>query len=155
MKKSRILNKKLNTAIADMGHSDMLIICDAGFPIPDEAQRVDLAIEKDLPTVEQVLRLVLEDFIYEKVIVANEQKLYNPLLFERVCALCDRCEVETIPHEEIMAKMPGAAKYIVRTGGFDPWGNVVLISGVDAHRWFDKPGVITPDYYKKRASYDK
>ena len=155
MKKSGILNKKLNTAIADMGHSDMLIIADAGFPIPDEAQRIDLAIEKDLPTVEQVLRLVVEDFIYEKVIVANEQKLYNPPCFERVRALCDRCEVETIPHAEIMEKMPKAAKYIVRTGGFEPWGNVILISGVDAPRWFDKPGVITPDYYEKRASYDK
>ena len=93
MKKGRILNKKLNTAIADMGHSDMLIIADAGFPIPDEAQRVDLAIEKDLPSVEQVLSLIIEDFIYEKVIVADEQKQYNPPLFERICALCDRCEV--------------------------------------------------------------
>jgi len=155
MKKSGILNQKLNTAIADMGHTDMLIIADAGFPIPDEAQRVDLAIAKDLPTIEQVLRLVIEDFIYEKVIVAAEQKLYNPPHFEKVSALCDRCEVETIPHEEIMAKMPKSAKYIVRTGGFEPWGNVILISGVDAPRWFDKPGVITPDYYEKRASYDK
>ena len=44
MKLGRILNKKLNTAIADMGHGDMLVICDAGFPIPSEAQRIDLAI---------------------------------------------------------------------------------------------------------------
>ena len=49
MKLGRILNKKLNTAIADMGHGDMLVICDAGFPIPSEAQRIDLAIEQDLP----------------------------------------------------------------------------------------------------------
>ena len=155
MKKSRILNKNLNTAIANMGHTDILIIADAGFPIPDEAQRVDLAIEKDLPTVEQVLRLLLEDFIYERVIVADEQKLYNPPHYKKVCALCDRCEVETIPHEELMEDMSQEAKYIVRTGGFEPWGNVVLVSGVDAPRWFDKPGVITPDYYEKRASYDK
>jgi len=155
MKKSGILNKKLSTVIADMGHTDILIIADAGFPIPNDTQRVDLAIGKDLPTVEQILRLIIEEFVYEKVIVAEEQKLYNPLHFEKVCTLCDRCEVETMPHEEIMAKMPKAAKYIVRTGGFEPWGNIILVSGVDAPRWFDKPGVITPDYYEKRANYDK
>ena len=155
MKKGRILNKKLNTIIADMGHTDILIIADAGFPIPDEKQRVDLAIEKDLPTVEQILSLVIEDFIYEKVIVAEEQKLYNPIHYGRVCTLCDRCDVETIPHEELMAKMPKAAKYIIRTGGFEPWGNIVLVSGIDAPTWFEKPGVITPDYYEKRASYGR
>ena len=49
--------------------------------------------------------------------------------------------------------MPARAKFIVRTGAFDPWGNVALTSGVDAPVWFQKPGVVTPAYYQERASY--
>ena len=78
MKRSRILNKYLNAAIADLGHTDYIIIADAGFPIPDDARRVDLAIEKDVPGIVQILDLVMSDFIYEECIVAEEQKAYNP-----------------------------------------------------------------------------
>ncbi len=138
MKKSRILNKYLNEAIADMGHGDHIIIADAGFPIPDPARRMDLAIEKDKPGIVEILELVMSDFIYEACIVAEEQKSYNPLLFQQVSRLADRCKVETIPHAELIAAMPASAKFIVRTGAFEPWGNVILRSGVDAPVWFQK-----------------
>ena len=58
MKRGRILNAELNHAIASMGHGDLMIVCDAGFPIPDTAWRIDLAIEKDLPDLGQVLSLI-------------------------------------------------------------------------------------------------
>ncbi len=136
-----------------MGHGDFLVISDAGFPIPDDAKRIDLALEQDEPGIIKVLELILSDFIYERCIVTEEQKKFNPPHFERIRKLCDRCEVETIPHDEFMRTMPQKAKYIVRTGAFEPWGNIALCSGVDAPVWFRKPGVITPDYYAKRASY--
>jgi D-ribose pyranase len=155
MKKSRILNKYLNEAIADLGHTEYVIIADAGFPIPDDSQRVDLAIEKDKPGILEILELVMSDLVYEECIVAEEQKTFNPPLFEKVSALCDRCSVTTLPHAEIMATMPGKAKYIVRTGAFEPWGNVILRCGVDAPLWFEKPGTIVPGYYAARAEYGK
>lgn len=155
MKKSRILNKYLNDAIADMGHGDLIVVADAGFPIPDLAKRIDLAIEKDKPGIEEILELIMSDFIYEACIVAEEQRLNNPLLFAKVSNLSDRCKVETIPHSEFISTMPARAKYIVRTGAFEPWGNVVLRSGVDAPAWFQKPGTVVPDYYTERAGYKK
>ena len=153
MKKSRILNKYLNTAIADMGHGDLIIIADAGFPIPDDAKRIDLAIEMDVPSIEQILGLVMSDLIYEECIVAEEQKSFNRPLFEKVTTLCSRCPVTTITHAELIAVMPAKAKYIVRTGAFEPWGNVILRSGVDAPVWFEKPGTVVPTYYEARAEY--
>lgn len=42
------------------------------------------------------------------------------------------------------------AKAIVRTGAFDPWGNILLYSGVDVPAWFSKPGLVAPDYYAKK-----
>ncbi|MCF7944522.1 MAG: D-ribose pyranase [Spirochaetia bacterium] len=152
MKKSRILNKHLNNAIASMGHGDYIIISDAGFPIPEE-KRVDLAIEADVPGIADILELVTSDFIYERVIVANEQKDHNPEHFKRVDEICDRCDVETIPHEQLVGEYPQKAKFIIRTGGFEPWGNVILCSGVDAPVWFQKPGTSVPDYYQERVDY--
>jgi len=155
MKRRGILNKALMTAIADMGHTEIMIIGDAGVPIADGAKRIDLAIAEDLPSIRQVLALVMDEMIYEKVVVAEEQKLYNPLHFAEVTKLSDRCAVETMPHEELFRTYLPKAKYIVRTGGFEPWGNVVLAAGIDAHKWFQKEGCITPDYYEARAGYDK
>ena len=34
MKKKGILNPQINRVISEMGHRDMLIIADAGFPFP-------------------------------------------------------------------------------------------------------------------------
>ena len=42
-------------AIASMGHGDLMIVCDAGFPIPSSAWRIDLAIVPDVPDLETVL----------------------------------------------------------------------------------------------------
>jgi D-ribose pyranase len=153
MKRSRILNKYLNIAISDLGHGDLIVISDAGFPIPDDAKRVDLAIEKDVPGIGQILELVMSDLIYEECIVAEEQKSFNKPLFDKISALSTRCAVTTMTHEELISTMPTKAKYIVRTGAFEPWGNVILRSGVDAPVWFEKPGTVVPSYYQARAEY--
>lgn len=153
MKAKGILNKNLMTAITDMGHEQIIIIGDVGVPIVRSEQRIDLAIAEDLPTLEQVLRLVMDEMIYERVIVAEEQKMYNPKHFAAVEALSKRCKVETMPHADLFAEYIGKAKYIVRTGGFEPWGNVVLQAGIDAPKWFQKEGCIVPGYYEERANY--
>ena len=36
MKRNRLLNANLSHAIASMGHGDLMIVCDAGFPIPSD-----------------------------------------------------------------------------------------------------------------------
>ena len=46
--------------------------------------------------------------------------------------------------------MAAKAKVIVRTGALDPWGNILLYSGVDVRAYFSKPGVVAPDYYAKK-----
>ncbi|MDA3832116.1 MAG: D-ribose pyranase [Spirochaetales bacterium] len=151
MKKGRMLNSMLSKAIASMGHGDCLMITDAGFPIPEE-KRIDLALEADKPLVEELLALIISDFIYERVVTADELRDYNPNLFKKVSTMCDRCDVETLPHADLVAEYTQKAKYIIRSGGFQSWGNIVLYSGVDAPLWFTKPGIIVPDYYKKRVS---
>jgi D-ribose pyranase len=158
MKKHGIFNKELMTAIADLGHTEIIVIGDAGVPVADSSKKIDLAISEDLPTIAQVLDLVMDELIFERVVVAEEQKLYNPVHFENVSRLAheryDTMEIETLAHEEFMATYLPNAKFIVRTGDLMPWGNVVLQAGIDAKVWFQKDGCSVPDYYEERASYD-
>lgn len=150
MKRGRILNKELSNAIASMGHGDLMIVCDAGFPIPNAAWRVDLAIVPDVPDLETVLSAISEALIAEKVSYAEEMAANNPLLLEKVQRIFAAAEFAPVPHEQILTEMAAKAKVIVRTGAFDPWGNILLYSGVDVPQWFSKPGTIVPDYYADR-----
>jgi D-ribose pyranase len=150
MKRNGILNLGLNQALAAMGHGDFLIVCDAGFPIPATVNRVDLAIVADVPDVETVLTAINADFITEKFGYANEMAQNNPRLKEKVDRLFAGAELVTFPHLEILTELAAKAKYIVRTGAFDPWGNILLYSGVDVPKWFTKPGTVVPGYYASR-----
>jgi len=151
MKQGRILNANLSHAIASMGHGDLMIVCDAGFPIPTDTWRVDLALVPDVPDLETVLTAISEAFIAEKVSYAAEMAENNPPLLEKVQRLFASSNREPIAHAQILGEMAARAKVIVRTGAFDPWGNILLYSGVDAPVWFSKPGVKVPGEYAERV----
>ena len=147
MNRSRLLNAELSHAIASMGHGDLMIVCDAGFPIPPSAWRIDLSIVPDVPDLETVLTPVAEHFIAEKVGYADNLAVNNAPLLKKLKRLFPDAEHAPIKHETILSEMAAKAKVIVRTGAFDPWGNILLYSGVDVPAWFSKEGVIAPDYY--------
>lgn len=46
MRKTSLLNSNISSVISKMGHTDMLAIGDCGLPIPDETERIDLALIK-------------------------------------------------------------------------------------------------------------
>lgn len=150
MKKSKLLNAELNYAIASMGHGDLMIVCDAGFPIPADAWRIDLSITPDVPDLKTVLSAVAEDFIVEKLAYADTLPDHNPTLLKTVHALFGDSDHQMIEHETILDEMAAKAKVIVRTGAFDPWGNILLYSGVDVPKWFSKPGTVAPAYYAEK-----
>lgn len=152
MKRGLILNSELNAAIGAMGHGDYMIVCDAGFPIPSSAWRVDLAVVQDVPDLETVLAAIAQEFIAEKVAYAAEMVQNNPPLLNKVKRLFADAEHSTLPHQQILSEMAANAKCIVRTGAFDPWGNILLYSGVDVPKWFSKPGTIAPDYYARKLN---
>jgi D-ribose pyranase len=150
MKRSVILNSELSHAIASMGHGDIMIVCDAGFPIPNSAWRIDLAIVEDVPDLQTVLTAISRELVAEKVAYAAEMAENNPVLLEKVRTIFSDSDLFTLSHEKILTEMAFKAKVIVRTGAFDPWGNILLYSGVDVPKWFSKPGTVAPEYYAKR-----
>jgi D-ribose pyranase len=150
MIRSGILNAELSHAIASMGHGDLMIVCDAGFPIPSAAWRIDLAVVADVPDLETVLLPISQSLIVERIGFADVLPEYNAPLLSKVKRLFPDAEVEPVKHEVLLTEMAAKAKVIVRTGALDPWGNILLYSGVDVRAYFSKPGVIAPDYYAKK-----
>jgi D-ribose pyranase len=152
MKIKGILNRKLNKVIASMGHGQIVIICDAGFPIPKDAWYVDLAIKKDLPDLTTVLELISEEFISEKVMFANEVQTNNPPLFRDLQRIFPDAELKPISHEDMLSTVAKEAKAIIRTGAYNPWGNIALVSGTDPFAWFEKEETVVPPFYEKRIN---
>lgn len=151
MKRGHILNADLNYAIASMGHLDLMIVCDAGFPIPESAWRIDLALTQDVPDLETVLTAISTDLIAERVSYAAEMAENNAPLLAKVQRIFADSTFDPIPHAQILGEMAARAKVIVRTGAFDPWGNILLYGGVDAPVWFSKPGLKVPEVYRQRV----
>jgi D-ribose pyranase len=150
MKRTGVLNKELAEAIASMGEGDMLLVCDAGFPIPENAWRIDLALVKDIPDLETVLSIVAEEFIAAKITFSEELPEYNPPLYDKLKNIFDERDFESIPETQMISEIPKMAKAIVRTGAFDPWGNIALTSSIDVADWFSKEGLITPENLRHR-----
>jgi simple sugar transport system permease protein/D-ribose pyranase len=111
---------------------------------------LDLAIVPDVPDLETILAPIAQNFIAERVAYADTLPEHNAPLLAKIKRLFVDAEFEPVKHEAILSEMAAKAKAIVRTGAFDPWGNILLYSGVDVPAWFSKPGVVAPDYYAKK-----
>lgn len=129
MKKTSLLNQPLSSVIASMGHTDYLVVCDAGLPIPKDAIRIDLALKENYPAFLEVLKLILTELKVEKIILAEETKKVSPKRFKEILKLFPKTEVEIVPHSEFK-KIATQAKAYVRTGEFVPYSNIILVSGV-------------------------
>lgn len=136
MKEVGILNRDIAEIISMMGHTDEMIVCDAGFAIPLGVKSVDVSLAENKPTVIKVLEELVKYFSVEKLILANETREVSPSMFERIIAIFDEnnIEIEIIPHTEFKQRSKGV-KAIIRTGDFTAYTNVLLVSGA-GDRWY-------------------
>lgn len=154
MKRGPILHPELCKAIATMGHGDLFIVSDAGFPIPKDVWRIDLAIAPNLPDLYSVLDLVFAELIVERVVYASEIVTNNrPLLQWLERSLEGRgADFEPVPHARMLSDVAASARVVVRTGAFNPWGNIGLVCGTDPDAWFALPGTVMPEAYVARKA---
>jgi D-ribose pyranase len=129
VKKTGVLNHRLSEVIAAMGHTDLLVIADAGLPIPVEVERIDLAVTAGLPPLLEVVRAVAGELQVERIVVAAELVARNAAYADALAALFPGVAVEQTPHEEFKARS-AKARAVVRTGECTPYANVMLVSGV-------------------------
>ncbi|MEV5706265.1 D-ribose pyranase [Actinoallomurus sp. NPDC052274] len=127
MKRGGILNGALSGALARLGHTDQVLICDSGMPIPAGAEVVDLAFTLGIPGFAEVLDGILTELVVEGAVAAEEVVGGNP---ECHALLDDRLPALTyVPHEELKL-LAHAVKLVVRTGEATPFANVILRCGV-------------------------
>lgn len=127
MKRSGILNRRLAGAVAELGHGDRVLVCDAGMPIPAGPKVVDLAFIAGVPSFADVLDGLLAELVVEGGTAPTEVRTANPdaaALLERSLPVLD-----FVPHDELKALSAGA-RLVVRTGEARPYANVLLRCGV-------------------------
>ena len=131
MKKNGILNSDISRVLSYMGHTDQIAVGDCGLPIPEETERIDLALKFGVPGFMEVLCEVKKEMKIEKIILAEEIKTKNPKILEQILQLFDRaeedCEIEYVSHEELKEKTH-TCKAVIRTGETPPYANIILQS---------------------------
>lgn len=131
MKKSGILNADISRVLSYMGHTDTIAVGDCGLPIPEETERIDLALVKGSPSFMDVLKAVSADMKIEKIILAEEIKEKNPEVLNEIEALCNSFETgfetEFVSHEELKRRTK-SCKAVIRSGETTPYANIILQS---------------------------
>jgi D-ribose pyranase len=130
MKKDGILNQDLLEVIGSLGHTDRIVVCDAGLPIDPNVRRIDLAITKGTVRFIDVLKPLLNELVVEKIILAEEIVAKSPAMHQEIAAAATGIPLERVSHEEFK-KLTRGAKAIIRTGECTPYTNVILQSGVN------------------------
>jgi D-ribose pyranase len=129
VKKIGILNQPISSVIAGLGHMDTLVVADAGLPIPQEAQRIDLALVEGIPGFLDTLRAVLTEMEVECAVVAEEMLETSPDVYEAIKRLLRDVPIETVPHCALKERAR-SARAVIRTGEFTPHANIILVAGV-------------------------
>ena len=156
MRRGGILNVQLVTAIAQMGHDDIMLVTDAGFPIeyPDD-RVIDLAVLPNVPDLMTVLKGIRQEMWVEKFALIDDAKQNNPNVTNGVAEIFPDAEATTQPNNWFHQEGYHDAKFIVRTGAWLPWGNVALISGIPVVEWFSATGAPVPNDWQERYDLSK
>ena len=121
MKTSGILHADLSRLVASLGHGDLVVIGDAGLPVPPGVPVIDLAVTHGVPTFAQVLAAVLSEMCVERCTMAAEAaadlRALAPL------------PPQLVPHATFKSDSAGA-RAILRTGEITPYANIALYAGV-------------------------
>jgi D-ribose pyranase len=129
MKKHGFLCASVAELIALMGHTDRLIVCDAGFPVPPTVQRIDLAVTRNLPSLPDILRVLLGDLAVEHYFVARELQEASPQRYAEILRLLPDVPHDHIPHVDFK-RAAHEVRAVIRTGDFVPYSNIMLVAGV-------------------------
>ena len=125
------LNAQLSRVISETGHTDQLVVTDAGLPIPGQVERVDLAVRAGIPAFLEVLDTVLDEVVVERATVPAEIRDHSPEMLAEIERRLSPLgiAIEFVPHVDFK-KQTHQARAAVRSGEFTPYANVILHAGV-------------------------
>ena len=130
MKKAKLLNAALSHLVAQLGHNDMIVIGDAGLPVPPGVPCIDLAVMRGLPRIDQVLEALESEMQVERMVLATESlAANNGQMPTWLPAVWRDLPTEQVSHEEFKLRN-AKARAVIRTGECTPYANVMLVAGV-------------------------
>jgi D-ribose pyranase len=126
MKRHGIINAPLSGHLARLGHTDLVVVADAGLPVPAHVPLVDLAVVFGLPRFTDVLDALLAEIVVEHAWVSAQADTWpaGAWVDERLDEAAER-----LAHEELKA-LVGRSQLVIRTGEDTAYANVILRCGV-------------------------
>ncbi|MCK7611769.1 D-ribose pyranase [Roseibium sediminicola] len=134
MKRTQLLNRHLSALVASLGHLDEIVVADAGLPVPDGVQVIDLAVSPGVPRFHDVLDALRSELVIEQAIWAEEaSETLAGVMQAEVDFWRDQTgkpvDTSKLPHEAFKQRS-ASAEAIIRTGETTPYANIILVSGV-------------------------
>ena len=126
MKKHGVIHPQLVRVLAQMGHTDELLVCDAGFPIPPDVERIDLGYRLGSPGFADVIETIVSAVVVESAVVADEM---SDELVEWLSSVTTVDAIESVPHADLKVRA-ARVRAAVRTGEITAFSNVILVAGV-------------------------
>ncbi|WP_337175177.1 D-ribose pyranase [Paludisphaera sp.] len=128
MKRGGILNPAICSLLAELGHTDELLIVDAAYPLPSDAHVIDLTLTPGIPRLLDVVRAVAEELVIDAIAVPAEIKEHSPRLFQELLKLVGDVDIDELPYHEFKEQALDA-KGIIRTAEFSPYASVRILAG--------------------------
>ncbi len=150
MRRGGVINTRLSAALAALGHDDILLVTDAGFPIVYDDRVIDLALVPNVPDLFTVLRAIRSEIWVERFAVIEDAKQHNPVVWKGVAEVFPDAIASTMPNAWFHGEGWRSAKFVVRTAAWLPWGNVALFSGIPVTEWFANTGAPVPETWRER-----
>lgn len=130
MQKIGILNSSIAKVLADLGHTDTIVIGDCGLPVPAGVPKIDLALKLGTPSFMEVVSEIAKYMEIEKVEVAAEIQEKNTGVYEALKELFPQQEWIIDENHEAFKAATAKAKVVIRTGEITPYANIILHSNV-------------------------
>ncbi|MEV6925681.1 D-ribose pyranase [Dactylosporangium sp. NPDC051485] len=127
MRSDGLWHPRLIEVLTGLGHTDMIVVADAGLPVPAGVERIDLLWRRGEPGFLPVLRTVLAEGVFEHATIATE--LTDQATVEGLAASLGHIGRSAVPHEQLK-ELTAGARAVIRTGEATPYANVVLHAGV-------------------------
>jgi D-ribose pyranase len=125
VRETGLWHPRLAALVAGLGHTETIVVADAGLPVPPGVEVVQLAVTRGVPPFLAVLDAIAGDLVVEAATVATE--LTDAAVLAGIGAL--GAPVDTVGHEEFKLRCRDA-RAVVRTGDATPYANVILRAGV-------------------------
>lgn len=136
MTETGILNREIASELAKLGHTDKILIADAGLAIPNTTKVIDISLEINHPTAIEVLKTVLKHFSVEGAILSKATLDVSPTR-EKEFRACfgDDLQWQVVEHPYFRDELTKQIKFAIRTGDFTANSNIILISA-GGPRWY-------------------